>query len=530
MKLHSVGKRKAASALHNISSSPPECTVTSRGSLQNDISYSAKEALALFTQLKLTRLQYIELRASAIRKNMQNLYPPYYKLLEEKAKCYPPNIQITDISAEVPLQNLVDHTVSRIAENQKELLVSLNNNSELEITYKWGADGSGSQKNYKQKFEKDDSDDSNVFITSLVPLRLHYSQENNYVIIWQNPRTNSTRFCRPIKLQFVKETSEVINSEFANMDRQIANLTPTKIELCGRTYIFKHNLLKTMIDGKICNALSSNKSTQRCYICKATTSEFNKIVDLEPRLYDPQTLDFGISPLHATIRFFECLLHISYKLPVKSWQVRGEENKKIVADRKRNIQKQFREKLGLLVDVPKQGFGNTNDGNTARRFFANPDIVHEITGIDRDLIIRFGIILKTLSCPYKINSALFDEYARDTAKQYISLYGWYCMPPTVHKVLIHGKDIIDHFLLPIGQLGEDAQECRHKDVKYYREHNTRKMSRKQTNEDLFKILLVSSDPQISILRPLPQKQKGIFPAEVIKLLEQPNFDLNEEEL
>lgn len=356
MKLHSVGKRKAASSLHNISSSSPECTVKSPGSLQNIVCYTAKEALALFTQLKLTRLQYIELRASAIRKNLQKLYPPYYKLLEEKAKCYPMNMQITDISAEVPLQNLVDHTVSRIAENQKELLVSLNDHSDLdlEITYKWGADGCGSQKNYKQKFEKEDSDDSNVFITSLVPLRLHYKPENNDVIIWQNPRTNSTRFCRPIKLQFVKETPEVISSEFANMDRQIANLTPTKIELCGRTYIVKHNLLKTMIDGKICNALSSNKSTQRCYICKATTSEFHKILDLEPRSYDPQTLDFDISPLHAYIRFFECLLHIAYKLNVKSWQVRGEENKRIVANRKKNIQKQFRDKLGLLVDVPNR--------------------------------------------------------------------------------------------------------------------------------------------------------------------------------
>jgi hypothetical protein len=104
------------------------------------------------------------------------------------------------------------------------------------------------------------------------------------------------------------------------------------------------------------------------------------------------------------------------------------------------------------------------------------------------------------------------------------------MPPTVHKVLTHGKDIIEHFLLPIGQLGEDAQECRHKDIKHYREHNTRKMSRQQANEDLFKILLVSSDPQVSIMRPLPQKQNGIFPAEVIQILEQPNFDTNEEEI
>lgn len=62
--------------------------------------YSAKEALSLFTELKLTRLQYIELRASATRKSLKHFYPPYYKLTKEKAKCYPSNISVTDISAE----------------------------------------------------------------------------------------------------------------------------------------------------------------------------------------------------------------------------------------------------------------------------------------------------------------------------------------------------------------------------------------------------------------------------------------------
>lgn len=54
-----------------------------------------------------------------------------------------------------------------------------------------------------------------------------------------------------------------------------------------------------------------------------TSVEFNKNVDSEPVPYDPATLDFELSSLHACIRFFECLLHISYKLPLNSWQVRG---------------------------------------------------------------------------------------------------------------------------------------------------------------------------------------------------------------
>lgn len=38
-------------------------------------------------------------------------------------------------------------------------------------------------------------------------------------------------------------------------------------------------------------------------------------------------------------------------------------------DRKTKIQDDFRKRLGLLIDVPKPGFGSSNDGNTARRFF-----------------------------------------------------------------------------------------------------------------------------------------------------------------
>ncbi|KAK4872036.1 hypothetical protein RN001_016160 [Aquatica leii] len=37
--------------------------------------------------------------------------------------------------------------------------------------------------------------------------------------------------------------------------------------------------------------------------------------------------------------------------------------------------------MGLLVGMPKANFGNTNDGNTSRRFFENPKLASKITGI-----------------------------------------------------------------------------------------------------------------------------------------------------
>ena len=46
-------------------------------------------------------------------------------------------------------------------------------------------------------------------------------------------------------------------------------------------------------------------------------------------------------------------MHISYRLPIKSWQIRGEEAKKLGNARKHHIQSRFMKELGLLVDFLK---------------------------------------------------------------------------------------------------------------------------------------------------------------------------------
>ena len=72
------------------------------------------------------------------------------------------------------------------------------------------------------------------------------------------------------------------------------------------------------------------------------------------------------------------------------------------------------------------------------------------------------------------------------------------MPASVHKVLMHGQNVIQyHSLLPLGQLSEDAQEARNKDYKFYRLHHARKCSRTSTNEDVMHTLMYTSDPYIT---------------------------------
>lgn len=172
----------------------------------------------------------------------------------------------------------------------------------------------------------------------------------------------------------------------------------------------------------------------------------------------------------------------------------------------------------------KQGVGTSNDGNTARKFFQNFTISAEITGLDQNLIYRFFVILQVITSGFSIDINNFKSYSLETGKQFVFLYPWYKMPVTIHKILIHGGDIIKSSPVPIGQLSEEAQEARNKEYRRYREYHSRKMSRIETNTDVFHNLLISSNPLITSLRKLKLSKKKKLVPETLNLLK--SFDPN----
>lgn len=182
------------------------------------------------------------------------------------------------------------------------------------------------------------------------------------------------------------------------------------------------------------------------------------------------------------------------------------------------MQNKFRKETGLIGDVPKAGFGNSNDGNISRRFFADPQIASDITGVDCDLIYRLKIILEVISSGHKANLQKFANYCLETAKLYISLYHWHPLTPTMHKILIHGATVMEKALLPIGLLSEEAAEARNKHFRMFRYNFARKFSREQCNQDVLNRLLLSSDPLITSLRPTPKKKTHLFLKETIEML------------
>ena len=175
----------------------------------------------------------------------------------------------------------------------------------------------------------------------------------------------------------------------------------------------------------------------------------------------------------------ECCLHLSYKLPIKKWQARTKEEKAKVQKQKSKIQKAFRDRTGLVIDMPKQsGFGTSNDGNMVR-FFQLAETSSEILGIKIELLKNLHIILCTLSSGLDINVTAFRSFCINTAKIYVEEYNWYYMPQSLHRILIHGGSVIERFNLPIGLYSEEAQEAKIKDFKKFRESFCRKISRKK---------------------------------------------------
>ena len=61
--------------------------------------------------------------------------------------------------------------------------------------------------------------------------------------------------------------------------------------------------------------------------------------------YTNREFKYGLSSLHAWIRFFEMLLHIAYKKETRKWQARSKEHKEKASVAKQKIQTDFMNKM-----------------------------------------------------------------------------------------------------------------------------------------------------------------------------------------
>lgn len=311
------------------------------------------EALTLFEDAKLTKYQYEMIRLHAIAKNA-DIFPTYKKLYEMKKTCFPsPDaFKISEVGAEVNLQALLDHTINRILliPNVDLPIMLQGENISLRLIVKWGCDGASGLSKYKQKFDDETLSDESIFTVSMVPLRLETNTLSGWKELWKNPHPSSTKYCRPIKFEYASESKQKIILDVNYVKEQINNLVPTIIDTDAGRYEVKHEMILTMIDGKVCQALTNTSSASMCVICGAKPSDMNNLSKLKDKQEIVQNFEYGLSTLHAWIRFMECILHISYRLSFCKWAAREPQNNIAMKEAKKNIQKEFRKQMALYVD------------------------------------------------------------------------------------------------------------------------------------------------------------------------------------
>ncbi|CAG4930536.1 unnamed protein product [Colias eurytheme] len=345
-----LGKAAASDfefVVHECLKSPTESTNIAkliRSSPKTDEPYTPNKALCLIIDRKLSVEDYISIRKGA-KSRGSNIYPPYYKIQMVKKLCYPDvDIQISEREATVPLLDLVMHTFRRIIDVCDQKISEYCKQKKIGTLHcvfeaSWGFDGTTGQSAYKQSFSDGDDDEHCLFATTYIPLRI--KTDDGY-ILWINPSPQSFRFCRPIRIQYKPETTQLILNEKTRVEEEIKNLSPIFAEnSSGETVIGDPKLYLTIIDGKVYNAITNTTSQLRCACCGATCTEFNKLDLISQKPVNQEALRHGLSPLHAWIRIFEFLLHLGYKNDhaVQKWRVAKKSPEyRIVEERKKKIQ------------------------------------------------------------------------------------------------------------------------------------------------------------------------------------------------
>lgn len=75
-----------------------------------------------------------------------------------------------------------------------------------------------------------------------------------------------------------------------------------------------------------------------------------------------------------------------------------------------------------------------------------------ILELNEELVVNFRDILIAITLTEPIDPEQFRQICFDTARLWINNYSWYNMPCSVHKILIHGSDVMSNSILPLGSL------------------------------------------------------------------------------
>ena len=136
-------------------------------------------------------------------------------------------------------------------------------------------DGTTSGSNYKQAFSSAEIDDTYIFSSFMCPLSL--TEKSTNAEIFTNHSPGDERKCRPLSIQFEKESNSLTESTYASIQEELMQTPYIMVPIGAELVKVNITAHPTMMDGKCLNVLLENNASQRCRGCSETYKTFKGI-------------------------------------------------------------------------------------------------------------------------------------------------------------------------------------------------------------------------------------------------------------
>lgn len=202
--------------------------------------FTPEEALALQFDIGMPNRRFQILRSHMSK---YPLLPPHELMSQLKKQCLPANIEFGERCCRVSAQDLFDHSVQRILFSMSESS-ALQMTPELMLTTRWDCEGT----RFHRAAKRDSFSKGGLFVSATAPLKLENSAGEVY---FANTKRSLWKSCRPLKLEFVEISQDLIKAERERIQKEVDQLKPTDVEIYGKKFTVNHRVLLATKEKKL---------------------------------------------------------------------------------------------------------------------------------------------------------------------------------------------------------------------------------------------------------------------------------------
>ena len=517
-------------------------------------------ALVLYTDCNLGRSSYTT-EKNVLKEAGHDILPAWIHLRKRQRDVTPIVIPVPQSFTGAFWHGVYFNYIEALKSTIKRVLQTIVdpiNEDHLALKCKFGFDGSGGHSIFNQV---NNDETNNLILTIVCPLEL---KDLHGKTVWTEPSPNSPRSQRPLMIHTGKESTETLqslqlfNNDISKVesegfvvtlpDNRAVNVKSTNISYCidrkaanlylglGGAYCdLCHHSKEDCLDiNLIQNGITITRDIASLHEIFNSLEQEDGTLLKRKHDYDVRAgvtarpiannQVVSVQVLHGLMRSVDMYMKIIVHLVacVFDWsESKASYNHRFLETARTDLQQKIKDSTGIkwdYADTTGQS-GTTTTGNNCRRLLHDvavrklvTDAVPEANRSKMEVLgQRLSIILRILFSKRKVDVEKYKQYCIDTnvflltkfpRVIYEELPGpWISITPTVHKVLAHSWELIQHNDgHGLGILDESGLEACNKILRSIRKTLSRKTDQDANLADTLNRLWLASDPVVNAER------------------------------